>query len=98
MRVCMSIEEIRDEVRKVDLEILRLLARRMDLVGLILEEKKRQGLAINDDRQNELVLKRAMEKALELNLDVAAVKDIFQAIIDMSISRQHELSGEGKLP
>ncbi|AFC99102.1 Chorismate mutase [Methanocella conradii HZ254] len=94
----MSIEEIRDEVRKVDLEILRLLARRMDLVGLILEEKKRQGLAINDDRQNELVLKRAMEKALELNLDVAAVKDIFQAIIDMSISRQHELSGEGKLP
>lgn len=94
----MSIEEIRDEVRKVDLEILRLLAKRMDLVGLILEEKKRQGLAINDDRQNELVLKRAMEKALELNLDVAAVKDIFQAIIDMSISRQHELSGEGKLP
>ncbi len=94
----MSIEEIRDEVKKVDLEILRLLARRMDLVGLILEEKKRQGMAINDDRQNELVLKRAMEKAVELNLDTAAVKDIFRTIIEMSISRQHELSGEGRLP
>jgi chorismate mutase len=94
----MSIEKIRDEVKKVDMEILRLLARRMDLVGRILEEKKRQGMAINDDRQNELVLKRAMEKALELNLDTAAVKDIFQTIIEMSISRQHELSGEGRLP
>jgi chorismate mutase len=94
----MSIEKIRDEVKKVDMEILRLLARRMDLVGRILEEKKRQGMAINDDRQNELVLKRAMEKAVELNLDTAAVKDIFQTIIEMSISRQHELSGEGRLP
>jgi chorismate mutase len=94
----MSIEEVRNEVKKVDLEILRLLAKRMDLVSLILEEKKKQGLAINDDRQNELVLKRAMEKALELNLDTAAVKELFQIVIDMSISRQHELSGEGKLP
>ena len=94
----MSMEEIRNEVRQVDLEMLRLLAKRMDLVSLILEEKKKHGLAINDDRQNELVLKRAMEKAVELNLDTGAVKEIFQTIIDMSISRQHELSGEGKLP
>jgi chorismate mutase len=39
-----------------------------------------------------------MEKALELNLDPAAIKELFKIIIDMSISRQHELSGEGKLP
>ena len=94
----MSMEEIRTEVKKVDLEILNLLARRMEIVSLILDEKKKKGLAINDDRQNELVLKRAMEKATELNLDPNAVREIFQVIIDMSISRQHELSGEGKLP
>jgi chorismate mutase len=94
----MSIEEVRDEVKKVDLEILRLLARRMELVSLILEEKKKHGLAINDDRQNEQVLKRSMEKALELGLDTAAVRDVFRTIIDMSISRQQELSGGGRLP
>jgi chorismate mutase len=98
MRCSMSIEEVRDEVKNVDLEILRLLAKRMELAGRILDEKKKHGLAINDDRQNDLVLKRAMEKALELNLDTAAVKELFKAIIEMSISRQHELSGEGKLP
>jgi chorismate mutase len=94
----MSMEEIRTEVKNVDLEILMLLARRMEIVSDILVEKKKQGLAINDDRQNELVIKRSMEKATELNLDPNAVREIFQIIIDMSISRQHELSGEGKLP
>jgi chorismate mutase len=94
----MSLEEVREEVRKVDLEILRLLAKRMQLAGQIVEIKKRQGIAINDDRQNELVVKRAMEKALELGLDTGAVKELFKVIIDMSISRQHELSGEGRLP
>ncbi len=94
----MSIEAVRDEVKNVDLEILRLLAKRMELSGLILNEKKKHGMAINDDRQNDLVLKRAMEKALELNLDPAAVREMFKIIVGMSISRQHELSGEGKLP
>ncbi len=94
----MSLEDVREEVRKVDLEILRLLAKRMQLAGQIVEIKKKQGIAINDDRQNELVMKRAMEKALELGLDTAAVKELFRLMIDMSISRQHELSGEGRLP
>jgi chorismate mutase len=39
-----------------------------------------------------------MEKALELGLDTGAVKELFKIMINMSISRQHELSGEGKLP
>jgi chorismate mutase len=94
----MSIEEVRDEVRNVDLEIIRLMARRMELAGRILDEKKKSGIAINDDRQNDLVLKRAMEKAVELGMDPAAVKEVFKILINMSISRQHELSGEGKLP
>ncbi len=94
----MSLEEGRDDVKKVDLEIMRLLAKRMQLAGQIVEIKKKQGMAINDDRQNELVVKRAMEKALELGLDTGAVKEMFRMIINMSISRQHELSGEGRLP
>ncbi|HTY91713.1 MAG TPA: chorismate mutase [Methanocella sp.] len=94
----MSLEEVRDEVKKVDLEILRLLAKRMQLASRIVEIKKKEGMAINDDRQNELVVKRAMERAVELGLDTGAVKELFKIIIDMSISRQHELSGEGRLP
>lgn len=94
----MSLQEIRDDVRKVDEELLGLLAKRMELVGLILEEKKKAHMFINDDQQNEVVIKRAMEKASMLNLDPGAVREIFKIIIRMSIDWQHELSGEGNLP
>ncbi|WP_424358649.1 chorismate mutase [Methanocella sp. MCL-LM] len=93
----MSLEHIRMDIARVDDDIIRLLARRMELAELVLEEKKRLGLPINDDRQNALVLKRAMEKATELNIDTAAVREIFSILIRMSIDRQHEMSGEGNL-
>lgn len=93
----MTLEHIRMDIARVDDDIIRLLARRMELAELVLEEKKRLGLPINDDRQNALVLKRAMEKATELNIDTAAVREIFTILIRMSIDRQHEMSGEGNL-
>jgi chorismate mutase len=55
-------------------------------------------MPISDDRQNELVLKRAMGRATELNVDPAGVKEIFSILIRMSIDRQHEMAGEGNLP
>ncbi len=94
----MSLDTIRGDIEKVDFEILRLLARRMELAEAIIEEKKKLGLPINDDRQNALVLKRAMERATELNVDTASVREIFQMLIQMSIDRQHEMAGEGNLP
>ncbi|CAJ36602.1 chorismate mutase [Methanocella arvoryzae] len=93
----MSLEHIRMDIARVDDDIIRLLARRMELAELVLKEKKRLGLPINDDRQNALVLKRAMEKATELNVDTAAVREVFSILIRMSIDRQHEMSGEGNL-
>ncbi|HEY3422892.1 MAG TPA: chorismate mutase [Methanocellaceae archaeon] len=92
----MSIEEIRNDIKTVDMELIKLLAKRMELVGFILDEKKRHGLPINDSLQNDQVLKRSMERAIELGLDTGAVKEIFQLIIQMSIDKQHELSGSSK--
>jgi len=92
----MTIEEIRNDIKKVDMDLIKLLAKRMELVGFILDEKKRHGLPINDSLQNDQVLKRSMERAIELGLDTGAVKEIFQMIIQMSIDKQHELSGSSK--
>lgn len=94
----MTLETVRDEISQIDEELLRLMARRMKLASRVLEEKRKLGLPISDDRQNELVLKRAMERATELSIDPAGVKEIFSVLIRMSIDRQHEMAGEGKLP
>lgn len=90
----MSLEDLRENIRDIDEQVMWLLAERMEVVTDILEEKKRLGLAINDDRQNELVLKRAMERATEMGLDPGSVRTIFETIIKMSIQWQHELSDD----
>jgi chorismate mutase len=94
----MTLETVRKEIAQIDEELLRLMARRMELASRVLEEKRKRDMPINDDRQNELVLKRAMERATELNVDPAGVKEIFSILIRMSIDRQHEMAGEGNLP
>jgi chorismate mutase len=94
----MSLESVRGEISQIDEEMLRLMARRMELASQVLEEKRKRDMPINDDRQNDLVLKRAMERATELNVDPSGVKEIFSILIRMSIDRQHEMAGEGNLP
>ena len=94
----MSLETVRNEIAQIDEDMLRLMARRMELASRVLEEKRKRGLPISDDRQNGLVLQRAMERATELNVDPAGVKEIFSVLIRMSIDRQHEMAGEGNLP
>ncbi len=94
----MTLETVRNEISQIDEELLRLMARRMELASRVLEEKRKRDMPISDDRQNELVLKRAMERATELNVDPAGVKEIFSILIRMSIDRQHEMAGEGNLP
>jgi chorismate mutase len=64
----------------------------------VLESKKINGTSINDRKQNEIVISRALNAAIEHNLDVGLVKEIFEILIRMSIERQNELSGRGSLP
>lgn len=93
-----AIDEVRSKIEKIDYEIIKLIAERTDLADEVLESKKQEHRAINDDKQNHVVLDRATNIATERNLDSGAVKEIFEILIRMSIERQHELSGEGNLP
>jgi len=94
----MTLETVRNEIAQIDEDLLRLMARRMELASRVLEEKRKRGLPISDDRQNGLVLQRAMERGTELNVDPAGIREIFSILIRMSIERQHEMAGEGNLP
>jgi chorismate mutase len=89
---------VRKEIEEIDRELLALIDRRVNLAEKILESKKINGTSINDRKQNEVVINRALNAATELNLDVGSIKDIFEILIRMSIERQNELSGKGNLP
>ncbi|HII81338.1 MAG TPA: chorismate mutase [Methanosarcina sp.] len=93
-----ELEAVRKEIEEIDREILSLIDRRVDLAEKVLESKRINGTSINDRKQNEVVINRALNTATELNLDLGSVKEIFEILIRMSIERQNELSGKGSLP
>ncbi|MCQ1535831.1 chorismate mutase [Methanosarcina sp. KYL-1] len=93
-----ELEAVRKEIEVIDREILALINRRVNLAEKVLESKRINGTSINDRKQNEVVLNRAVNAATELNLDLGSVKAIFEILIRMSIERQKELSGKGNLP
>jgi chorismate mutase len=93
-----ELETVRKEIEEIDREILSLIDRRVNLAEKVLESKRINGTSINDRKQNEVVINRALNAATELNLDLGSVKEIFEILIRMSIERQNELSGKGSLP
>ena len=93
-----ELEAVRKEIEEIDREILSLIDRRVNLAEKVLESKRINGTSINDPKQNEVVINRALNAATELNLDLGSIKEIFEVLIRMSIERQNELSGKGSLP
>jgi len=93
-----SLEEVRDEIQRIDRNIVDLIKKRTELAEKVLESKRKSGLPINDEAQNKVVLERAVDNAIEFNLDTNPVRSIFKILIEMSIEHQQELSGKGKFP
>jgi chorismate mutase len=93
-----ELEAVRKEIEEIDMEILALIGKRVNLAEKVLESKRMSGTSINDRKQNEIVIQRAINAATELNLDVGSVKAVVEILIRMSIERQNELSGRGSLP
>ena len=93
-----ELESVRKEIEEIDKEILALIDRRVNLAERVLESKRINGTSINDQKQNEVVINRALNAATELNLDLGSIKAVFEILIRMSIERQNELSGKGSLP
>lgn len=93
-----SLEEVRAEIQRIDRNIVDLIKKRTELAEKVLESKRKSGLPINDEVQNKVVLERAVDNAIEFNLDTNPVRSIFKILIEMSIEHQQELSGKGKFP
>ncbi|MBU2617210.1 MAG: chorismate mutase [Euryarchaeota archaeon] len=91
------LKDVRAEIQKIDDQIIELMAKRTGLAEKVLDAKKEERVEINDEEQNRAVLKRAVEAATERGMDAGAVKRIYEVLIEMSIERQRELSGRGKL-
>ncbi|AGB01161.1 chorismate mutase [Methanoregula formicica] len=94
----MSLDHVRNEIAKVDRDIIALIAKRQELAKRVAAIKIREGIAIHDGRQSQKVLVSVFDRAVESKIDPVAVQKIFEILITMSEERQRECSGDGNLP
>jgi chorismate mutase len=94
----MSIEPLREEINRIDREIIRLIAKRQALAEKIVRIKNDKGLSIHDETRVREVLQSSFNYSVEQKINPVFVQKIMQILIEMSEERQRECSGEGNLP
>ncbi len=85
-----SLDDLREQIRLLDLELVALAARRVGLGKRVGELKRRQGIATVDYAQERAVLDRARSAAGECGLDPRVAEDLFTGLIRASVTAQAE--------
>ena len=86
-----EIEKLREEVRKVDREIIKLIGKRLSITKKIGGKKKNKGIPLKDWKVEKEVIKNALNAASEENLSQELIKTIMQNIITESKIQQEIL-------
>jgi chorismate mutase/prephenate dehydrogenase len=82
------LDELRDQIRQLDAEIVAAAARRIALARAVGEEKRRANLPVVDYAQERAVLDRARAAATEAGLDPGVADTILVSLIRASVSAQ----------
>ena len=82
----MSLEDLRKQIDRVDEQIVRLIAERMRTAQEIGQEKRQQGLPVEDLSREQEVLARVREIAEREKISVEGVEAIYRRIINLSKS------------
>jgi len=86
----MSLEELREEIRTIDREIVEKIAQRTYVADTIAEVKEEQGLPTTDESQEQAVMDRAGENAERFDVDANLVKATFRLLIELNKVEQRE--------
>jgi chorismate mutase/prephenate dehydratase len=83
-----ALKDLRQLLNQVDDDMVRLLAKRLETVGLIAKAKAGSTQAIRDPEREREVLARVETLAQSLGLSAPLARKIFSEIISYSVSRQ----------
>ena len=83
---------LRGELRKIDADILKLVAKRLELSREVGEHKLRMNIPIKDYQVEKQVIETARQKGKELGVYPALAEDIAKTLIRYSVIKQDELA------
>ena len=86
----MSLDELREEIRAIDREIVEKIAQRTYVADTIAEVKAEKGLPTTDEAQEQAVMDRAGKNAEQFDVDANLVKATFRLLIELNKVEQRE--------
>ncbi len=98
----MPIDDLRNELARLDNELLQSVARRRELVREIGRLKEQTGQAVRDFDQERLVIERARQRAEELGISTSLSDTLMRLLIGDALTMQekqriaHDSAGSGK--
>ena len=92
----MGLDELRDEIRKKDLEIIRLISERTELAKQIGMAKFEQGLPIRNVEVEKKVIARYVEEGSKYQLSEGSMESIAKAAIQEAVDAEARLIKPGK--
>ncbi len=86
----MSLDELRDEIRTIDRDIVELIAQRTYVAEAIADVKEEKGLPTTDEEQEQAVMDRAGDNAEQFDVESNLVKAVFRLLIELNKVEQRE--------
>jgi monofunctional chorismate mutase len=85
-----ELAQCRDEIERIDNELIALLSRRLTLGKRTGDLKRAAGLPILDPTREAAVIRRVSERAREAGLPTEPVREVFWQIVGMSRRAQEQ--------
>ncbi|MFC7250320.1 chorismate mutase [Halomicroarcula sp. GCM10025324] len=86
----MSLDELREEIRAIDREIVEKIAQRTYVADTIAQVKAEKDLPTTDEAQEQAVMDRAGENAERFDVESNLVKAVFRLLIELNKVEQRE--------
>ena len=90
----LELKEIREQLDRLDNNLINTLAERMSLIPKVAEYKKENNIARYQPEREEQIIKTKRARALELKLDPDLVETLFKEIIKDAHRIEKEIMGE----
>ena len=87
-----DLEQLRERIRKIDEDILRLIAARQETAKAIGQQKKSEGIPLRDWDVERQVLDRAARQAEAFDVSPTVARDVMQMLIAASRDEQERTS------
>jgi len=96
MKKCDSLQEVRDEIDKIDMKLVDLISERSHLIRQAAAFKNSVDEVKAEDRIDD-IMQRVRKRAIELNINPNMISDLFTIMIDEMVETEiSEFRNDGK--